>query len=607
MNLCKHTGLSPTATTRALLAVLLLLLVPGTSVALESRFDPADFRVEDEPAAREIAIHPAAVRRAALVVAGYPEMLLEIQEMQRRSAERFAELVAPYPRDTQEQIWNLVRYPGLAADLAREGRKSTAELEGIAERYPAEDRAAIVEEGLERYPLWVQIRALDLEAEQTFSALLSDRPDTVRDAFGEVIDRPDLMTLLVENIRVTTLLGALYREDPQGVEARFETLHAEVAAGRQEEQRAWAEELQDPAASEELERAAREFAEDHDYDYARAAADTRTIRVEHHVNVHPYPYRYPYPYWFGYPSWYDVAWWYPFSFWGHVGFRIGGGYGYVSYGLPSPLFLGWYHDIYVPRYHLARRSHHHRDLIRSIHYYDTHRPRYTTHHRRHRSDRARSGGHRLHSDSRSAFWASESSRRFDSRDATRAAGPRIERPVSRETLRREHTRHVIQPERSRTVRDPRPSGARTRGSVFGRPQEVRRPRAEADLSPPRIERPRIERRQQKVPVGVRQADRPQQLRINAKTDRRTKSIARPQRGDSGQRIGPRSEQRREPRQSIGSSARQGPGKHRAMRQSPGQGRGHDLGRGRGNSAKSSRGGGPRSSGGRQGQGGGGRR
>ena len=76
-----------------------------------------------------------------------------------------AELVEGFSREDQEQIWDLVRYPGLVADLARGGAKSDAELERIAQRHPEAIRDAIRQEGRRRYATWVEIYALDLEAE----------------------------------------------------------------------------------------------------------------------------------------------------------------------------------------------------------------------------------------------------------------------------------------------------------------------------------------------------------------------------------------------------------------------------------------------------------
>lgn len=362
-----------------LLIALGILVGPAAGLALTSNFDAVDSRDEENAVAEAIAGHPASARRAALIASGYPEELLAIQRIQQRSASEFAALVSSYSQKEQEAIWNLVRYPGLVAELSREGRKSSAELERIASEYPEEVKDAILVDDGDHYRTLVRIYALDLEVEQAFFELLAERPTDVRDAFDEIIEKPDLLTLLIDNVHVATILGAAYREDPEGVEARFTTLHDYVLTQKRADELAWAEEVKDPEAAAELEVAAREFAEEYEYD-----VDTVDSTWTHTVYVDRYVYVRPYSYWFGYPYWYGSAYWYPRPVWSHVGFYFGGHYhgGYVSVGLPSVFFLNWYHGIYSSR-HYGGHHYYRGDYAnasysanRRAHYYENHRPHY---------------------------------------------------------------------------------------------------------------------------------------------------------------------------------------------------------------------------------------
>jgi len=320
-------------------------LVVTAASALEPRLDAGGFREEDRDVAEEIAGYSVDERHAALLAAGQPEDLLAIDAIQRDSADAFAKLIDGLSREDQEQVWDIVRYPGLVADLARGGAKTDAELEKIAARQPEEIRAAVISQGRARHSTWVEVYALDLEAEQQFSDVIAKHPPDVRSAFQRLRGRPDLMTLMTDNIAVATRIGAAYREDPVRVEARFDDLHQVVAARRSDEEKSWAKELQDPEAREELQTAARDFANDHGYAYDDQvtnppAIQTRVVHVDHYVNTNPYPY------WYGYPSWYAYPYWYPASLWSHVGFRFGGGSAFIGFGLPSPYFLGWYNNYY---------------------------------------------------------------------------------------------------------------------------------------------------------------------------------------------------------------------------------------------------------------------
>jgi hypothetical protein len=418
-----------TSAPSCLLALTLFVSVflgASSGFALDRGFDPKSFGDEDVQTVEEMAAFPSAARRAALIVAGYPEELMEIQKIQQKSANDFAALLDSYPRETQERVWNLVRYRGLAKDLGRGGRKSKKDLERIAEQYPSEDRDAIVEEGRDRYPLWVQIYALDLEVEQSFYATLSPlptEPTDVQAAFDELTKNPDLASLLIDNMHLTTVLGAAYRDDPAGVEAHLDARHYEVIARRNQQEREWAEEVADPEAAEELAFAARTFAEEYEYEIEEP---TTTVHVTHYVNVRPYPY------WFGYPYWYDVAYWYPRPVWGHVGFYFGYGSGYVSVGLPSPLFLGWYHYSYQPRHYAGYYNHHGHSSHRTVHYYDRHSPYYSDGRLRHHD----SGVRRAHYDprrrnsvgTRHASYRDRSiDRQGDTRQRTRTDGRRADR------------------------------------------------------------------------------------------------------------------------------------------------------------------------------------
>lgn len=368
----------------AWLAFLLVAFLPaGVVRALEPRLDVGGFRDEDREVAEEIAGFDAADRHAALIASGYPEDLLAIAEIQQGSADAFARLVEGLPREDQERVWDLVRYPGLVADLARGGAKSDAELDRIAERYPEEIRDVIRQEGRKRYSTWVEIYALDLDAEQAFSAAIAKHPAEARAAFERLRSRPDLMSLLVDNVGVATRIGAAYRADPTRVTARFDGLHQDVQTRRRQQEQQWAEELQDPEAQEDLRAAARDFADANGYDLdaaqaANQSSPTSTVYVNQYVNA------YPYPYWFGYPSWYAYPYWYPATVWTHLGFRIGHGGAFVGIGLPTPFFLGWYGSYYYgyggywgPGYGYwgypvawwgGARPYH------GTHYYDSHRP-----------------------------------------------------------------------------------------------------------------------------------------------------------------------------------------------------------------------------------------
>lgn len=384
-------GSANTARTSRILTLVALLALCALAppLAAEPPRNGSVVGSRDAELFESLARHPASARRAALMMAGEPEALLEIDRIQQNSARRFADLLMPYSRRERQQIWNLVRYPGLVAALARDGRKSRAQLEAIADRFPPEERDAILEAGAERYALWVEIYGLDLETRQRARRALPSADPQLQAAFDALEDRPELMSLLLENIRWTTRLGSEYRDDPTGVAQRFATLEPEIEARRRQDETAWAEELDNPASAEELDRAAQAFAEAFGLEPERSARGqdevgdqanspeyaaqvtledggrrSRTLRNTARAQQ-------AYPYWFGYPDWYAAPLWIPLGLADHVGFRRGHGTRprrrFVPVGLPSRFFLSWYYDVYRAA---DRANSGHR-----IRYYDERRPR----------------------------------------------------------------------------------------------------------------------------------------------------------------------------------------------------------------------------------------
>jgi len=165
---------------RVVLSGLLALCTVDSPQAAEPDRNGTAAGASDAELSESLARHPASARRAALLIAGEPETLLEIDRIQQDSARQFADLLAPYSRRDRQEVWNLVRYPGLVAALARNGRKSHTQLEAIADRFPPEAREAILELGSERHVLWVEIYGLELETRQRARRTLSSADPSSR-------------------------------------------------------------------------------------------------------------------------------------------------------------------------------------------------------------------------------------------------------------------------------------------------------------------------------------------------------------------------------------------------------------------------------------------
>ncbi|MDH5566665.1 MAG: hypothetical protein OEY15_08380, partial [Myxococcales bacterium] len=161
-------------TERVLLAGigLLLLTAPPAATALDPsagspREDTAELaplsgplqvvRDEERDALEALALYQEPLRTAILEVSRHPQALVGLERIQTRTRQAFLTRIETLPETTQDQVWELVRFPSLVSALAAAEDRSSAELEALARGYPQEARAAATRLGAERHEL---VRAL---------------------------------------------------------------------------------------------------------------------------------------------------------------------------------------------------------------------------------------------------------------------------------------------------------------------------------------------------------------------------------------------------------------------------------------------------------------
>ena len=90
----------------------------------------------DRKALETIAGHPESTRESVLKASLHVDALVETQRIQEQSSASFQERIGKLDKKQQEQIWEVVREPGLLDELATEERPSRSELDEIAKRHP---------------------------------------------------------------------------------------------------------------------------------------------------------------------------------------------------------------------------------------------------------------------------------------------------------------------------------------------------------------------------------------------------------------------------------------------------------------------------------------
>ena len=347
----------------------LCLLFTSSAIALQTPDALERLDERDREALETLATYPEPVREAALRAAQHSDLLVEMARIQDRSSSAFRARIASLDEDLQEQIWELVRVPGLLTELGGERPLTDGELEQIASQHPKLE-AAIWSFGRLHRDLLVDLLAIHREARGRFEEMTEELPEADREAFFDLVEEPELVSMLTQRVRLAVYLGESFRADPEGTRAHLESLGTEVADLNSAAEEDWQQALsEDPEAVEELEQAQRAYAEECDceFDVVTETEVIHEVRVVHH-----------YPYWFGYPLAYHHYDLYPYGYWRpyfHFGHHYGHyGYGFhLSFGLPLVPFLHWYYD--------GSHHNHYRHLSRHLH----------NHHRKH--PRAHSSGH----------------------------------------------------------------------------------------------------------------------------------------------------------------------------------------------------------------------
>jgi len=339
------------------IALLVLSISIMTVYGQQEDFFPRELTVDDTATLEAIALYPVDDRTAILEVCKYPSFLVSLDAGQKKTQKAFQDIISGFEQENQEKFYELVRYPGLVEKLSTGNKKSKAEIEEINKSYPEDIHEISLELGRKNYEDLKRISQLTEKVKSGFRDLIKDYSAELKEAARRVVELPEVVSLLVDNLNLAVMLGEAYRNNPEKVIAQADEYSLIVAKRNAQELADYQEQLkEDPEAYEEMLAAADKYAEDNDIESHKAeqSADVQ-VQVVHH-----------YPYWYGYPHWYAAPVWRPVPWYYHTGFYYGPGGGAVFIGMPSPHYVGWHHT-YYPNHYSHLSFHYHRHYHRHPH------------------------------------------------------------------------------------------------------------------------------------------------------------------------------------------------------------------------------------------------
>lgn len=307
---------------RRMIALGLFFFLPSLCASAQSN------KLEtDKGIAAAIAPYNAHVRQAILEASQYPQVLTKLQRNQAQTVASFQKMISRFRKKKQEWFYTITRYPEVLHQLVNQPRGQDERT--IYKLLPNQD-SDLKEAAWKLYKgekkNLTRLDNLRVSKQQEFENGLKHLNTQARNAFLKLETMPDVLTLLTNNIDLTTRLGNRYKENPAQVTGQLTVLHDQLEVRNEREEAAFKKQMEsDPEAMKEL----------------RQASNVYSGNSYYNNN----PYYYPYSYWFGYPYWYPYPFWYPGLFWYSPGFYfgVGGLYGFPSYGFSFWFFNGGYY------------------------------------------------------------------------------------------------------------------------------------------------------------------------------------------------------------------------------------------------------------------------
>jgi hypothetical protein len=298
---------------------------------------------EDRTTIDAIAGYDTKIQGHILQVAKTPEVLNRIELMQKRSQNQFWMIIENYDRDAQTAFYDFARYPNLITELVSNGKPSFTDINRILLNYPEDIHATTKKYARMYFDVLQRIDQLNNETDKTFQLYLQPYDQRTRESVNILLSYPEIVSSLVEDKPFTTLLGEVYREDPEWVEHRLDQISHDLAVQNKEDLDAYKNQvLNDPEAYNEMLKASERFARENNQERYLERNSDPVIEV-HLVNS--------YPYWFGCPYWYSYPYWRPRPLYYHTGFYKNRFGSIIFVGLPSFHFIHWqtfYHPTVYP-------------------------------------------------------------------------------------------------------------------------------------------------------------------------------------------------------------------------------------------------------------------
>ena len=183
--------------------------------------------------------YPDSIRNDILIVSTYPQGLVKLEEIQKKSSASFRNATSKYNRNNQKKLWEITRYPELTTLLINNKDKSKSELKDLLKNYPDDVRKAAIEFVKNDSEILIEIDGIRTDFEKKYTEEVKDFPEDVKKSFNTLLQKPELISLMSEDIKTTILLGNLYKSNPEVIKHAGDSLYVVITKENNAEFEDW--------------------------------------------------------------------------------------------------------------------------------------------------------------------------------------------------------------------------------------------------------------------------------------------------------------------------------------------------------------------------------
>ncbi|HEY8937738.1 MAG TPA: hypothetical protein VIM65_21070, partial [Cyclobacteriaceae bacterium] len=183
--------------------LLILLTAVSAGVYAQSSTLETDKGLEEA-----IASYNANERQSILIASENPAVLSQLQKSQDQTMDSFQEMISRFRQQKQEWFYTITRYPALMHQLANlPARQSQEDIKKLLPNQDPELQEAAWKLYRHEKENLAKLDNINMNANKEFENSTSHLNASAQEAFRQLQNKPDVLTLLTNNIDLTTRLG----------------------------------------------------------------------------------------------------------------------------------------------------------------------------------------------------------------------------------------------------------------------------------------------------------------------------------------------------------------------------------------------------------------